>query len=117
MKEHRIMRTNNNRLKLLAVAVALVALPATFVLAPASARTVAADKPFEAAAVYKAKCTACHGKQSEKKFDATKTDDVLTGVVLKGKADAKPKMPAYETKGVTAEQARALVAHMRSLRP
>ena len=109
------MQTKTDLMKLLAAA--LVALPATFVLAPAAARTGADDKPFEAATVYKTKCASCHGKQSEKQFDATKTDDVLAEVVLKGK-DAKPlKMPAYETKGVTPEQARALVAHMRSLRP
>ena len=109
------MQAKTNRMKLFAVA--LVALLATFVLAPASARTGAYDKPFEAAAVYKTKCASCHGKQSEKKFDATKTDDVLTEVVLKGKAAKPLKMPAYETKGISAEQARALVAHMRSLRP
>jgi|SRR5215207_1704910 len=109
------MQAKTRRMKLFAVA--LAALPATFALAPASARTGAYDKPFEAAAVYKTKCAACHGKQAEKKFDATKTDDGLAEVVLKGKADAKPKMPAYETKGVTAEQAGALVAHMKSLRP
>jgi len=109
------MQTNNNRMKLFAVSV--VALLATFVLAPASARTGAADKPFDATAIYKAKCTSCHGKQAEKKFDKTKTDDVLTEVVLKGK-DAKPlKMPAYETKGVTQGQAQTLVAHMRTLNP
>ena len=57
------------------------------------------------------------GKQAEKKFDKTKADDALTEVVLKGK-DAKPlKMPAYETKGVTPEQAGALVAQMRTLNP
>ena len=111
------MQTNINRVKMLAVALAAVALLMTFVRTPASARAGAADKPFEAAAVYKSKCASCHGKQSEKKFDTTKTDDVLTDVVLKGK-DAKPlKMPAYETKGITADQARALVAHMRSLHP
>jgi mono/diheme cytochrome c family protein len=111
-----MMQTNTNRLKLLAVT--FIALLAALALAPASAHTGAANnKPFEAAAVYKAKCASCHGKQAEKKFDATKTDDALAEVVLKGK-DAKPlKMPAYETKGVTPEQATALVAHMRSLHP
>lgn len=109
------MQAKTNRLKLFAIA--LVALPATFALAPASARTDADDKPFEATAVYKTKCASCHGKQAEKKFDATKTDDVLTEVVLKGK-DAKPlKMPSYETKGITADQAKTLVAHMKSLHP
>jgi mono/diheme cytochrome c family protein len=109
------MRTNTNRLKLLAVA--FFALLATLLLTPAAARTGANDKPFDAATVYKTKCAACHGKAAEKKFDATKADDVLATVVLKGKADAKPKMPAYETKGATPEQAAALVAHMKSLRP
>ena len=110
------MQTNTNRLKLLAVA--FIALLAALALAPASARTSTANnKPFEAATVYKAKCAACHGKQAEKKFDTAKTDDVLAEVVLKGR-DAKPlKMPAYEAKGVTLEQATALVAHMRSLHP
>lgn len=109
------MRTNTKRLKLLAVA--LAALPATFLLAPASAHTGADNKPFDAATIYKTKCAACHGKTAEKKFDATKADDALAATVLKGKDDVKPKMPAYETKGVTAEQAAALVAHMRSLHP
>jgi mono/diheme cytochrome c family protein len=118
------MQDRTKLMKLLAVA--FVALVATFALAPASARTGAAvdtrtgaadNKPFEAATVYKTKCASCHGKQAEKKFDATKTDGVLAEVVLKGK-DAKPlKMPAYEAKGVTPEQAGALVAYMKSLHP
>ncbi len=65
---------------------------------------------------YKAKCAMCHGQTAEKKFDATKTDEVLVETVMKGKPDAKPAMPGYETKGVTTEQAQALVAHMKSLR-
>ena|ERR1700749_2526636 len=112
------MKSNINRVKLLAVALAaVIAFLTTFVRTPASARVVADNKPFDAAALYKSKCASCHGKQAEKKFDKTKTDDVLTQVVLKGK-DAKPlKMPAYETKGVTPEQAGALVAQMRTLNP
>jgi mono/diheme cytochrome c family protein len=111
------MKTNINRMKLLAVALVAVAFLTTLVRTPAAARAGADNKPFEATAVYKSKCAACHGKQAEKKFDKTKTDDVLTVVVLKGK-DAKPlKMPAYEMKGVTQEQAQALVAHMRTLNP
>src|ERR1700755_3665871 len=105
------MRTNINRVKMLAVALAAVALRTTFARTPASARAGAYDKPFEAAAVYKSKCASCHGKQAEKKFDKTKADDALAEVVLKGK-DAKPlKMPAYETKGVTLEQATGRAAH------
>jgi cytochrome c5 len=59
----------------------------------------------------------CHGKKAEKKFDTTMTDDQLVDVVLKGKKPAKPpNMPAYGVKGVTAEQAKALVDHMKALK-
>ena len=108
------MHVKINRMKLFAVA--LVALLATFALAPAAAPTSADTKPFEAAAYYKSKCTSCHGKQAEKKFDTTLTDDALTEIVLKGKVAKPIKMPAYETKGVTPEQAKALNAYMRSLK-
>lgn len=71
----------------------------------------------DAAALYKAKCVACHGATAEKKFDAAKPDAELTEIILKGKKGEKPPfMPGYEEKGVTAEQAAALVAHMRSLK-
>lgn len=68
----------------------------------------------DAAALYKAKCFACHGATAEKKFDATKADDDLIQTVLKGKKVEKPpNMPGFEEKGVTADQARALVAFMK----
>jgi mono/diheme cytochrome c family protein len=71
----------------------------------------------DAAALYKAKCVVCHGATAEKKFDAAKPDAVLVETILKGRKGEKPPfMPAYEEKGVTAEQAAALVAHMRSLK-
>ena len=80
-----------------------------------TARTEA--RPAEPAEVYKTKCVACHGKKAEKKFDATKADDQLVEVVLKGKkAEKPPNMPAYEAKGVTAEQAKALVDYMKQLK-
>ena len=82
--------------------------------APSQATAMLAD--FNPAAVYKPKCAMCHGQKAEKHFDAAKSDDALAEVVLKGKADAKPKMPAYETKGIDADKAKAIVAHMKSLR-
>ena len=116
------MQNNTKWMTLLVVS--LVAIVAIVTRAPSSASastsallTGTVVTEFNAATVYKGKCTACHGKQAEKKFDKTKTDDVLAEVILKGK-DAKPlKMPAYETKGMTLEQAQALVHHMRSLNP
>ena len=74
-------------------------------------------QPFDAAAFYTSKCVACHGKKAEKKFDSTMADDQLVDVVLKGKkAEKPPNMPAYAEKGVTADQAKALVDHMKALK-
>ena len=41
----------------------------------------------------------------------------LQNAILKGKTAAKPpNMPAFEAKGITAEQAKALAEYMKSLR-
>ena len=69
------------------------------------------------AAFYKAKCVACHGQKAEKKFDSALPDEQLIDIVMKGKKLEKPPhMPAYGEKGVTAEQAKALVDHMKQLK-
>ncbi|HEU4597778.1 MAG TPA: cytochrome c [Pyrinomonadaceae bacterium] len=106
------------RIKMLAVA--LITLPlvalALFSPAPVSSSAVASAQDFDAAAVYKVKCAMCHGQKAEKKFDATKDDEAHVGVVLKGKDDVTPKMPGYEAKGVTPDQAKSLVTHMKSMK-
>ena len=66
----------------------------------------------DAAATYKAKCTACHGAKAEKSFNPAKADDALVNAVLNG---VKPKMPAFE-KSLSADDAKALVAYMHGLR-
>lgn len=95
-------------------AILLIALPilavALLTSAPVNTAAAAQDDP---AAFYKTKCAMCHGAKAEKAFDATKTDEQLTDTILKG---AKPKMPAYEEKGVSADQAKALVAYMKQLK-
>jgi cytochrome c5 len=69
------------------------------------------------AAFYKTKCVMCHGQKAEKKFDSTIADEQLVDIVMKGKKPEKPpNMPAYGEKGVTAEQAKGLVEHMKLLR-
>jgi|SRR6185295_11433581 len=69
------------------------------------------------AAFYSTKCVACHGKKAEKKFDATIPDEQLIDIVMKGKKPEKPpNMPAYSEKGVSAEQAKGLVDHMKALK-
>jgi len=79
-----------------------------------AARTKA---PAEPADTYKTKCVACHGKKAEKKFDTSISDDQMVEAVLKGKkAEKPPNMPAYGAKGVTAEQAKALVDYMKQLK-
>jgi mono/diheme cytochrome c family protein len=85
---------------------------AAFLAAAVPARMASQD---DAAALYKSKCVACHGATAEKKFDSTKADDELIQTVLKGKKLEKPpNMPSYEEKGITADQAKALVAFMKS---
>jgi len=75
------------------------------------------NESFDAAKTYKGKCLACHGPKADKKFDAAKSDDEHVQIILKGKKGEKPpNMPAYETKGITAEQAKALLDYMKSLR-
>jgi len=74
-------------------------------------------QPSDPAAYFKAKCVMCHGQKAEKKFDATLTDEQYIDAILKGKKPEKPpNMPAYGEKGVTADQAKALLDHMKQLR-
>ena len=74
-------------------------------------------QPSDPAAYYKAKCVMCHGQKAEKKFDASLTDEQNIEAILKGKKPEKPpNMPAYGEKGVTADQAKALLDHMKQLR-
>lgn len=67
-------------------------------------------------AIYKTKCSGCHSPKAEKFFDPNKTDEVFLEVVLKGKKTSKPPMPGFEEKGLTPEEAKALINYMKSLR-
>ena len=105
------------RMKMLAVALITLPLLALVLVNPSAVPASAASpQDFDAAAVYKAKCAMCHGQKAEKKFDSTKADEPLAEIILKGKDDATPKMPGYEAKGMTADQAMALVTQMKSLK-
>ena len=74
-------------------------------------------QPSDPAAFYKSKCVACHGQKAEKKFDAALTDEQHLEAILKGKKPEKPpNMPAYGEKGVTPDQAKALLEYMKQLR-
>lgn len=95
--------------------VATMALAMGLVISALAQGEVQASDP---GAFYKAKCVACHGQKAEKKFDSTLPDEQLTEIVLKGKKPEKPpNMPGYGEKGVSADQAKALVDYMKQLKP
>ena len=93
-------------------AVSLLALPVFAVLFLTSAALPMQAQGEGVEATYKAKCAMCHGVKAEKSFDSTKPDEALADAVLKG---IKPKMPSYDQK-LGSDQAKALVAYMKSLR-
>lgn len=98
--------------------IALITLP-IFAFVGMSTNSVNAfsNTDEDVAATYKAKCAMCHTPKAEKFFDATKADDQLIEAILKGKKGEKPPfMPGFEAKGMTTEQAKALVEHMKGLK-
>ena len=98
--------------KIAAVLIGFPLVAAAF-LVSVPARTATDD---DAAALYNGKCKMCHGATAEKKIDKTKADDVLMQTVLDGKtAEKPPNMPAYKEKGLTPDQAKALVTYIKSL--
>ena len=102
--------------KMMTLATVVAMLVAGGALISAAAGAKNADD-FDPAATYKAKCVACHGAAADKKFNATLADADLVTAVLKGKKGEKPpNMPGYEEKGINEEQAKALVAFMKSLK-
>lgn len=103
------------KLRAITVGTLSTALVCTVVVIAGSTPKV--QEPSDTAAYYTAKCVMCHGKKAEKKFDTSLTDDQLVEIVLKGKKVEKPPhMPGYAEKGVTADQAKALVEHMKKLK-
>jgi mono/diheme cytochrome c family protein len=111
------IREGSRTMTLKAIAMVFALALGALGIASAVGRTSNPD-PSDAAANYKKlKCVTCHGAKAEKKFDLTKSDDDHVQIILKGKKLEKPPhMPGYEAKGVTADQAKALLEYMKSLR-
>ena len=110
------MRVKVSQLKKLAVALIILPLLTVGVLNSVSVSSRAAQEKDAATLFTENKCAICHGAKAEKKFDATRPEEEMVEAILKGKKGEKPPfMPAYEPKGVTADQAKALVAYMKSL--
>jgi mono/diheme cytochrome c family protein len=105
-----------NQLKIFAIGIITFSLFAVIVSNSAIIQSVSTDKK-DVAATYKTQCAACHSPKAEKLFDPAKADEALVEIILKGKKGVKPPfMPAFETKGMTAAQAKELVVFMRQLR-
>ena len=111
------LKMTTDRIKLIAIvffAVPLLLL-AMFKVTPVQVAASMADDP---AATYKAKCAACHTPTASKFFDPTHTEETQVQVILKGKKGEKPPyMPAFGEKGITEDDAKALAAYMRTLKP
>lgn len=104
-----------NLIKFFAVAVFSVAMFAVVAIKPDT--VVIGSVEDDVAASYKKQCAMCHTPTASKAFDLAKTDEHHVEAILKGvKAEKPPNMPGFEAKGMTADQAKALVAHMRQLR-
>lgn len=106
----------NTQLRKLIIAASVVTLFVVFVLVSGAAQTEV--KYVDATSYYKdGKCVVCHGPKADKKFNTELKDEELLEIVLKGKKPEKPpNMPAYEPKGITAEQAKALIDYMKGLK-
>ena len=103
-----------NKMKRMGIAAVAAATLMSVGFLAVPARSASQD---DAATTYKTKCVACHGAKAEKKFDATMAEDEMVKTILTGKKMEKPpNMPAYGEKGVTAEQAKLLLDHMKQLK-
>jgi mono/diheme cytochrome c family protein len=104
-------------LKKISISLVMLPLLGAMMLSATTRGSSAAVQDFDAAAVYKAKCAMCHTATASKFFDPAKTDDQMIEAILKGlKTEKPPAMPAFEAKGITADQAKALATYMRTLK-
>lgn len=109
---------NKNKLKLSVAAAAGLSFVAMIAVSRDAVRPVsaiAADDTPET--TYKAKCAMCHSPKAEKAYDPNMPIEQQVEAILKGKkAEKPPNMPGYETRGINAEQAKALAEYMKALR-
>jgi mono/diheme cytochrome c family protein len=109
------MRTNRIKLFAIICFAVLVVLLTVFKEVPARVTPFMTDDP---AVTFKAKCAMCHTPTASKFYDPAKTDEEHVAAIMKGRKSEKPPfMPGYEAKGMTEEEAKALAAYMKTLRP
>ena len=105
------------KIKLFAIAFFAIPLVALSIShsAPAASAAANADDP---AATFKAKCMACHTATLSKFYDPAKSDEEHVQTILNGKKGEKPPfMPAFGQKGMTEDEAKAMAAYMKTLKP
>jgi mono/diheme cytochrome c family protein len=107
-----------NRIKVLAtLSLLLPVLTLTVFYRTTPAVAAVAPEMGDPAATYKAKCAMCHTPKAEKFYDPAMAQDLQIEAVMKGKkAEKPPNMPAFEPKGMTADEAKELVEYMQGLR-
>jgi mono/diheme cytochrome c family protein len=111
------MKFTIDRVKALVIGLAVLLAIAMIWYAPVAQPARAANDDQPPADIFAAKCKMCHGDVAQKFFDTTLTDDQMIEAIMKGKKGEKPPfMPAFEPKGLTAEQAKAMVDYMRTLK-
>ncbi len=85
---------------------------------PAGAAPATFEDP---AAAFKAKCAMCHTPTASKYYDPAVAEEEQIKAILEGTTAKDPnavikKMPGFAAKGVTADDAKALAAYMKSLK-
>ena len=106
----------SNRIKYLAI-IFFAAPMLTVTLFGGSDGMVVSAMGEDPAVTYKAKCAMCHSAKAEKFFDPSKAEDAHVEAILKGRKGEKPPyMPGFEAKGMTVDDAKALVTYMKGLR-
>jgi mono/diheme cytochrome c family protein len=104
-----------NAIKILAVTIFIFPVLAVSAFRPPNVGATAVSD--DAATIFKAKCAMCHGQKAEKFYDPAIPDADQVTAILKGKkAEKPPYMPAFETKGITEDDAKALAAYMKTLK-
>ena len=80
-------------------------------------RTTELHGEFDAKAFYKSNCEECHGAAAEKRFNPDNPESQMIDAILNGaQAEDAKEMPAFNQKGIDEQRAKALIAHMKSLR-
>jgi len=101
------------------IAIILFAIPLLLLAAFKETPVMRAAPTYDdSAAIYKAKCAACHTPTASKFYDPTHTEESQVQTIMKGRKGEKPPyMPAFGEKGMTEDEAKALAAYMKTLKP